>query len=162
MRKYQFAAIDEIQRVPDLILALKKSVDEDPRPGRYLITGSVDFFKSAHAPDSLAGRVAIVRLLPFSQAEIGATAIPDFLVRAFAADFPAKMETGANGDLCERIVAGGYPSALRAGSAHGRQAWLGDYARLLASRDMPDLFGALRNGQALARLLEHCAAAAAA
>ena len=156
--RHRFAAIDEIQRVPDLALALKKSVDEDPRPGRYLITGSVDFFKSGIAPDSLAGRVAMIRLLPFSQSEIGGTGVAPFLARAFAADFPVGMQVGAADDLCERIVAGGYPGALAAASAPSRQAWLGDYARLLASRDMPDLFGPFRSGHALARLLEHCAA----
>ena len=44
MRDLDRAVIDEIQRAPDLILALKKAVDEDTRPGRFLITGSVDLF----------------------------------------------------------------------------------------------------------------------
>ena len=70
VRSQPDAAIDEIQRAPALILALKKAVDETPRPGRYLITGSVDLFKGALSPDSLAGRVDTIELLPFSQAEI--------------------------------------------------------------------------------------------
>ena len=70
MRTRQTAVIDEIQRGPDLILALKKAVDEDPRPGRFLITGSVELFKGATSPDSLAGRVETIELLPFSQAEL--------------------------------------------------------------------------------------------
>ena len=86
--------IDEIQRAPNLILALKKEVDEHPDPGRYLITGSVDLFRGAVSPDSLAGRVETVELLPFSQAEIAGAAPPRFLDRAFAGDFPAIEETG--------------------------------------------------------------------
>ena len=160
--KYQFAVIDEIQRVPDLILALKRSVDENPQPGRYLITGSVDLFKSALSPDSLAGRMAIVPLLPFSQAEKGKLSVPGFLHRAFAADFdlPADHGAGDQGSLADRIVAGGYPGALVAASATSRQAWLGDYVRLLVDRDLSELFGPPRNAAALGRLLNHCAASA--
>ena len=88
MRGLQAAAIDEIQRAPGLILELKKAVDEDPRPGRYLITGSVELFKGAISPDSLAGRVETVELLPFSQAEIAGASPPRFLERAFAGEFP--------------------------------------------------------------------------
>ena len=54
VRDLDRAVIDEIQRAPWLILALKKSVDEDLRPGRFLITGSVDLFRSSLSPDSLA------------------------------------------------------------------------------------------------------------
>ena len=69
VRSNPTVVIDEIQRVPGLILAIKQAVDEDPRPGRYLITGSVDLFRATISPDSLAGRVETIELLPFSQAE---------------------------------------------------------------------------------------------
>ena len=89
VRSNPVAVIDEIQRAPGLILAIKQAVDEDPRPGRYLITGSVDLFRSAISPDSLAGRVETIELLPFSQAEIAGAGAPGFLDRAFAGDFRA-------------------------------------------------------------------------
>ena len=66
MRGQRSLVIDEIQRAPGLVLELKKAVDEDPQPGRFLITGSVDLFKGSISPDSLAGRVETVELLPFS------------------------------------------------------------------------------------------------
>ena len=56
LRNMDSAVIDEIQRAPDLILGIKRLVDEDTTPGRFLITGSVDLFKGMLAPDSLAGR----------------------------------------------------------------------------------------------------------
>ena len=112
MRGLDRAVIDEIQRAPDLILALKKAVDEDTRPGRFLITGSVDLFRGAISPDSLAGRVEAIELLPFSQAEISRRTAPGFLVRAFTGDFPALKETGRTADLIARVAAGGYPEAL--------------------------------------------------
>ena len=52
MRGLDRVVIDEVQRAPGLILALKKAVDEDPRPGRFLVTGSVDLFKGMISPDS--------------------------------------------------------------------------------------------------------------
>ena len=91
MRTRRTAVIDEIQRVPDLILALKKAVDEDMRPGRFLITGSAELFKGATSPDSLAGRVETIELLPFSQAELARGAPPTFVERAFAGDFAAAL-----------------------------------------------------------------------
>lgn len=81
--------IDEVQRSPDLILALKKAVDEDKRPGRFLITGSVDLFRGSISPDSLAGRVETIEFLPLSQAEIAGLSPSRFLDRAFDGDFPA-------------------------------------------------------------------------
>lgn len=77
------AVIDEIQRQPSLILALKRSVDTDTRPGRFIITGSVDLFRTMITPDSLAGRIEIIELLPFSQAEVDQRASADFLEHAF-------------------------------------------------------------------------------
>lgn len=65
MRGLPAVVIDEIQRAPGLILTLKQAVDDDPRPGRYLITGSVDLFRGSISPDSLAGRVETIDLLPF-------------------------------------------------------------------------------------------------
>lgn len=159
MRGLDCAAIDEVQRTPDLILALKKAVDEDPRPGRFLITGSVDLFKGTLSPDSLAGRVETIELLPFSQAEIERRGPPNFLSRAFAADFPAFEETGSTPDLVERVVAGGYPEALARADARRRQAWLTAYARALTTRDVAEIATVLK-ADALPRLLNHVALAA--
>jgi predicted AAA+ superfamily ATPase len=60
--------IDEVQRVPDLLLAIKHEVDVDPRPGRFLLTGSARLFALRDIPDLLPGRVetnAGPRTLPF-------------------------------------------------------------------------------------------------
>ena len=151
------AVIDEIQRAPALILAIKQAVDEDPRPGRYLITGSVDLFRAAISPDSLAGRIETIELLPFSQAEIARTGAPGFLDRAFAGDFPSLAEAGATTDLTRRILAGGYPEALSRPLPSRRASWLRSYARSLAERDVSDIAN-VGNPDAMARLLDHAAA----
>ena len=97
VRGLQRAVIDEIQRVPDLILALKRVVDEDPSPGRFLMTGSVDLFKGMISPDSLAGRVETIELLPFSQGEIAGAEPSGFLDRAFCRRLSRHRRYGKNG-----------------------------------------------------------------
>jgi uncharacterized protein len=156
MRGLDHAVIDEVQRAPDLILALKRAVDEDPRPGRFLITGSVDLFKGAISPDSLAGRVETIELLPFSQSEIERQAAPRFLDRAFEADFPAILEIGRTPDLVARILAGGYPEALARNDPQRRQTWLRAYARALATRDVAEISSVSKTDE-LSRLLNHAA-----
>ena len=159
MRGLQSAVIDEIQRAPNLILALKREVDERPGPGRFLITGSVDLFKGPISPDSLAGRVETVELLPFSQAEISGVASPRFLDRAFAGDFPAIGEPGPTTNLIERVVSGGYPAALARPAPARRRSWLRAYARALAERDVSE-FAAVGKREQMTRLIDHAAVSA--
>ena len=158
VRSQPVAVIDEIQRAPALILALKKAVDEAPRPGRYLITGSVDLFKGALSPDSLAGRVDTIELLPFSQAEIAGAGVPGFLDRAFAGDFPSLVVTGPTGDLIERVVSGGFPEALSRTVPARRRRWLRAYARALAERDVSEI-AAVDKSVEMSRLIDHATAA---
>ena len=169
MRGHQSLVIDEIQRAPGLILALKQAVDEgsraadpqagDPQPGRFLITASVDLFRGSISPDSLAGRVETVELLPFSQAEIAGAGPPRFLERAFAGDFPALAITGATDDLIERVLAGGYAPALSRPSPVRRAAWLRAYARSLTERDVSDIATVDKRDE-MTRLIEHAAVSA--
>ncbi|MGW4739722.1 AAA family ATPase [Nocardia xishanensis] len=56
--------IDEVQRVPELWLAIKHAVDRDPRPGRFLLTGSARLLGLSELPDALPGRSETVELFP--------------------------------------------------------------------------------------------------
>ena len=161
VRGHDALVIDEIQRAPGLILVLKQAVDEDPRPGRFLITGSVDLFKGSISPDSLAGRVEALELLPFSQAELAHARRPRFLERAFAADFPGFATTGATPDLIDRVLAGGFPEATSRDVPERRNAWLRAYARSLAQRDIAEI-AAIDKQVELSRLMDHAAVAAGA
>lgn len=78
LRGFDRVILDEIQRAPELLLAIKKSVDEDCRPGRFLLTGSANVMTLPHVADSLAGRIETLRLLPLARAEITGTT-PAFL-----------------------------------------------------------------------------------
>ena len=159
VRSHHAAVIDEIQRAPGLILALKNAVDEDPQPGRYLITGSVDLFRTSISPDSLAGRIETVELLPFSQAEIAKSSIPRFLERAFAGDFPNLERREPTVDLMEPVLAGGYPEACARIDPARRRSWLRAYARSLAQRDVSDI-ATISKRDEMDRLIEYAAAAA--
>ena len=70
VRSLDTAVIDEVQRAPGLLLALKKSIDEDRRPGRFLLTGSSNLMTVPTVADSLAGRMETLSLLPLSQSEM--------------------------------------------------------------------------------------------
>lgn len=62
--------IDEVQRVPELLSQIQAIVDDDRRPGQFLLTGSQNFSMMRFVSQSLAGRTALCTLLPFSMAEI--------------------------------------------------------------------------------------------
>ena len=133
------AVIDEIQRAPELMLALKESVDIDTRPGRFLITGSANLATVPAIADSLAGRMAVISLFPLAQAEI-VRAPGEFLHRLFSNEPFTSAGSPVNaGDLIEIVLKGGYPEVLRRKSASRRQAWLDDYISLILDRDVRDI-----------------------
>jgi predicted AAA+ superfamily ATPase len=133
------AVIDEVQRAPDLMLAIKESVDRDEKPGRFLLTGSANLATVPAIADSLAGRMAVVSLLPFAQSEILST--PGRLLDGlFAGDEPATSEGAVFGDdLMNVVLKGGYPEVLRRSTPARRTAWLEDYVSLILDRDVRDI-----------------------
>ncbi len=132
------AVIDEVQRAPNLVLAIKTAVDADPRSGRFLLTGSADLMTLPRVADSLAGRMGIVRLLPLAQAELrGAPA--SFLDRAFMGEIPASGTPVFGGNLVETVLAGGYPEALTRSGWRRRQDWHLDYIETIVQRDIRDV-----------------------
>lgn len=158
LRGRERVAIDEIQRAPNLILAIKKSVDEDPRPGRFLITGSADLFGGAIAPDSLAGRVETIPLLPLSQAEIVKLPPPAFIADLFAGKLCHRAVPLPLHDLTQRVLGGGFPEALARPPAR-RRDWLLAYAQSLAERDVSDIAPFIKPGQ-MRLLMDHAALSA--
>lgn len=134
------AIIDEVQRAPELLLAIKWAIDQDRRPGRFLLTGSANLMGLPAIADSLAGRIEIHTLLPLSNAEMNARA-PDFLERAVAQDWAGSPpRASVAGDaLVEHVLAGGYPEMRLRASATRRQAWARAYVATLVERDIRDV-----------------------
>ncbi|MDP3746548.1 MAG: ATP-binding protein [Phenylobacterium sp.] len=139
VRGLDTAIIDEVQRAPDLMLALKRSVDEDRRPGRFLITGSANLMTMKAARESLAGRMEVISLLPLAQAEVLEQGEPTFLTRAFAGRLPASAKPVLAADLVALVLSGGYPEVLSRDTAGRRRAWCRSYIDAIAGRDVRDI-----------------------
>ncbi|MDQ3602176.1 MAG: AAA family ATPase, partial [Actinomycetota bacterium] len=131
--------IDEIQRAPELLLAIKASVDRDPRPGRFLLTGSTRVLALADLPDALVGRMQAVELWPLSQGEM--TGEGDaFVSAAFQHGAELDVESAVSrDDYAERIVRGGFPEAVRRTDARRRAQFFGAYLNNLLERDIRQL-----------------------
>jgi len=144
--------LDEVQRVPELFLALKSAVDRHRTPGRFILTGSTNALLIPALADSLAGRMEILRLHPLAQCEIAGIR-PRFLQVLFAGGFKNRFYGRLGAELAERVAAGGYPAALARPSPRRRMAWYRDYLETLVQRDVRDLarIGSL---DALPRLLQ--------
>ncbi|MDR3281053.1 MAG: ATP-binding protein [Synergistaceae bacterium] len=148
--------IDEAQKAPFLIPAIKMVVDENPAPGQFLLTGSADIQKHPAVTESLAGRVKHIRLRSLSQGEIMGKP-PSFLERAFAHDFPLQIRGFDKEAIIRRAFIGGYPEATFIEDPLGRKDWFLDYAETMLERDLKDIAN-IRRKDSL-RILLHTFAA---
>ena len=131
--------IDEVQHAPELFRAIKRVVDSDTRPGQFLLTGSANIFLLPKLAESLAGRMEILPLEPFSQSELAGR--PDNLIdRLFwrSSWKPGKREINRL-DVCARMIAGGFPEAVARPAGERRAAWFRSYIAALLQRDVRDL-----------------------
>lgn len=132
------AVIDEAQRVPELFRAIKLRVDENRRPGLFLLTGSANVLTVPGITESLAGRMEIVTLHPFSQGEIrGRT--EHFVDACFGDALPAIERTNAPVDYSALAHAGGYPEAIERTTHERRRGWFDAYVSTILQRDIRDL-----------------------
>jgi len=150
--------IDEVQRTPDLLLALKASIDSDRRPGRFVITGSSDILQLPGVRESLAGRVEILRLSPFTQLELERRDV-DLIERLFTGHLTLSSALRSGEGLLERIHRGGFPE-VQPRSESRREAWFASYLTTLLERDVRDLSG-VRQLDILPELLRQIAAQSA-
>jgi predicted AAA+ superfamily ATPase len=140
IRSLDCAVIDEIQRSPQLLLAIKKSVDEDRRPGRFLLTGSANLMALPTVADSLAGRMETLTLLPLSQSEIQGHSA-HWIDSLFAGQIPSPNPPPLGLPLIERVLRGGYPEAMARASAQRRSTWARQYLDAMIARDVRDVAG---------------------
>lgn len=129
--------IDEVQRVPDLWLAIKNIVDREPRPGRFLLTGSARLLALRELPDALPGRSETIELWPLSQGEIdGGT--DDFVDAAFrhGAELRVPVMELRRKDYIGRMVRGGYPEAVRREAPRRRERFFDGYVGDIITRDV--------------------------
>jgi uncharacterized protein len=132
------AIVDEVQRAPDLLRAIKKTIDLDRRPGRFLLTGSANVLTLPRVSDSLAGRMQVVNLLPLSRAEIGEKK-PTFLQKAMAGRIAKTTEYLIGDDLVDAVFTGGYPEMIQRRDRQRRRAWARGYVNAIVQRDVRDI-----------------------
>jgi predicted AAA+ superfamily ATPase len=138
IRNLDQAIIDEVQRAPELLLAIKRSVDEHRRPGRFLLTGSANLMLLPTVADSLAGRMETLTLLPFSQSELR-DGTANWLDAAFAGIWPRTKNVLSGEALVEAVLAGGYPEAITRAVPRRRATWFRQYVAALIERDVKDI-----------------------
>lgn len=130
--------IDEVQRVPALLSAIKMAVDENTRPGQYLLTGSANIPSLPGVKESLAGRIRKLRLRPLSQGEL-LGAEPTFLERAFRLDFTKEPDQVCKREaILDMAFRGGFPEAILLKNRE-RKKWHEDYIDALIERDLADI-----------------------
>lgn len=131
--------VDEVQREPSLLLAIKASVDRDRRPGRFLLTGSSDLLRLSRTPDSPAGRAVTLDLHGLSQGEMAGRR-EDFptWVQAMGSDLRGGATSWTRAQYVRAIAAGGYPEVRRLSERH-RGMWFDNYLDRLLTRDIGDV-----------------------
>lgn len=138
VRNLDQVTVDEVQRAPDLLRAIKQSVDRDRRSGRFLLTGSANVLTLPTVSESLAGRLEVVTLLPLSRAEMRGRR-PAFLRKAFAGALVKPFEGLIDQELVQAVLTGGYPEMLRREAPGRRRAWARDYVQAIVQRDVRDI-----------------------
>jgi len=138
IRNLDVATIDEVQRAPELLLAIKKSVDEDYQPGRFLLTGSANVLTLPKVADSLAGRMETLQMLPLSRAELVGVR-PSFLDQIFEGKVTAPKDALLGDDLLRAVLQGGFPEALARSNERRRLDWARSYLTSVLTRDLRDI-----------------------
>lgn len=153
IRGLECVVIDEVQRAPDVLLAIKQSVDEDKRPGRFLLTGSVNILTIKTMHESLPGRVELVPLYPLGRSEQLRIKRPVFLSSALKGQTPQLAESLSPEDLLQLVATGGYPDAMKRRGERRRHDWYRAYIKSLIERDLPEIANLAKPTQ-IPRLLE--------
>jgi predicted AAA+ superfamily ATPase len=151
--------IDEIQRAPDLLLAIKDSVDRDRAPGRFLLTGSANVHTAQKVKDALTGRMETISLWPLSQSEIHRT--NSNIVDTLLAGEPPRITSATVGRqaFVAPVAAGGFPEA-RTRDGRRRARWFASYVDTTLDRDLREITDARKLAE-MPRLLRLLAAQAA-
>jgi uncharacterized protein len=129
--------IDEVQRAPDVLRTIKRLIDEDRRPGRFVLTGSADVLSLPTIADSLAGRMEVLTLLPLAGAEV-LHQPSTFLSRVFNGEVPPPPVSLIGAALVDEVLCGGYPEMRRRAPAR-RAVWARDYLQAIMARDVRDV-----------------------
>ncbi len=152
--------IDEVQLAPDLLRAVKIEVDRRRTPGRFLLTGSANVLMLPKLSESLAGRMEVLTLWPFSQGELLGVR-ERFVDRLFEDEDIGRLSPHpmSPGELLRRAIVGGYPEVTQRRDAARRRAWFGAYLTTILQRDirpLADIAGLTELPRLLSLLAAQC------
>lgn len=136
--KTERTIIDEVQRVPELFLAIKQSVDENRMPGRFLLTGSSNAMMLPSLADALAGRMEIINLLPLTTCEIEGRN-STFFEKIFNNIAPTSQDKRIRDKLITKILSGGFPEPYGRKNQERRNIWYQHYMNSIIQKDLNDL-----------------------
>jgi predicted AAA+ superfamily ATPase len=141
----QPVTLDEVQREPDLLSAVKRAIDRHRRPGQFLLTGSANLLLMRQVSESLAGRASYLTLWPMTrreQAGLGRGGVWEELLAAPDAEWLELLETRPDAPEDWRALArrGGFPTpAVHLKSSRERAVWFDGYVRTYLERDLQEL-----------------------
>ena len=132
----QNMTIDEIQLAPDLLREIKIKVDQDRRPGRYLITGSADLNYAMDLSNVLAGRVGLIRLPPITNFELAKSGEVPAWALLITHGFDTEVTPKITPFSWDRLYTGGFPLSLLSPSDSARRSWLESFRATYLERDL--------------------------
>lgn len=130
--------IDEVQRVPEIFLAIKNLVDKNRKPGKFILTGSANVLLLPKISESLAGRIEILSLFPLSQSEISNAKI-NFIDKLFVNKFNPDSQSRKKKNLVNKVLTGGFPEMLLRKDRKRQNAWFKSYITTILQRDVRDI-----------------------
>ncbi|MEN0038050.1 MAG: ATP-binding protein [Cellvibrio sp.] len=149
----EYVILDEVQRVPELLPAIKAAVDSNRKPGRFLLTGSANLLLLPGAQESLAGRMEVLNLLPLTEQEIKgvkSTLLQRLLTNGITATIQGEQQ--AIQGIADIICRGGFPEPITRTPARARQ-WHRQYINAIIQRDVKDI-AAIRDETEMHKLFE--------
>lgn len=131
-------AIDEVQRAPELFLSIKKNIDKQRKPGKFILAGSANVLLLPKISESLAGRIELLTLYPFAQNEIAKSNF-NLINSLFDKKLKRLEIPNSNIEIIKKIVYGGYPEIQDRKNEERRNAWFKSYITTILQRDVRDI-----------------------
>lgn len=133
--------LDEVQHVPEIFPVIKAAIDRNRQPGAFLLTGSANVLLLPKLSESLAGRMEVLTLWPFSQGEMRGVreSFVDTLFSRQPVGWSRVVASPSRAELLEIALAGGYPLAVARTRPARRDAWFQSYILTILQRDIRDL-----------------------
>ena len=148
--------LDEVQKAPEIFPTLKTVIDKNRKPGRFILTGSASVLHLPRLSESLAGRMCILRLYPFSQNELSNDTSCFFKSIFKKKIITQEVKPVSLSLLIDKITKGGYPVALKLPTETRVASWYTNYINTLIQKDIRDI-SQMRAVDILPNLLTLCA-----